>query len=166
MTTCCGRSKELPLNISVCHMIKLSDRIAILFFICSLIFFYHNFDDKNARTYRVAMTISKMATCGGSFGSKGLMPPNISIHYVINIKTGSDFFLICSLINFNQNVGQFFVFKNFQDGHPWSPELWGWPLECFSRAPRVATVLHNLCGMPYYTKSPKIIIKFVQYPFI
>ena len=38
-----GRSKGLHPNISVCHLINISCRIAILFFICSLIIFNHNF---------------------------------------------------------------------------------------------------------------------------
>ena len=53
-----GRSKRLVHNISVCHTINISDRIAILFFICSLIICYHNFEGNNAMmaTWRVLLT--------------------------------------------------------------------------------------------------------------
>ena len=48
-------------NISVCHVINISDGIAILFIMCSRIMFYHNCEERNAVTYGTAMNISKLA---------------------------------------------------------------------------------------------------------
>ena len=61
MATWVGRSKGLP-TISVCHMINISDRIAILFFISSLIRFDPNYTSggQNATTYSAAVKMSKM----------------------------------------------------------------------------------------------------------
>ena len=68
-----------PPNISVCYVINIHDRIAILFFICTLIIVKEN----NSVTYGAAMKISKMAAWS---------PPNISICHVINISDMSVFF--------------------------------------------------------------------------
>ena len=47
-----ARPKGLPPNISVVyHMINISDSIAILTFICSLIISNYNFEETKVRTY-------------------------------------------------------------------------------------------------------------------
>ena len=47
--------------ISICHMINVSDRITIYFFICSLIIFNHNYEKKSVN-YGAPVEISKMAS--------------------------------------------------------------------------------------------------------
>ena len=81
-----GTWKGLPPNISVCHMINICDKIAILFLHILLILFIHeNFQDGH-----LEVLLTKKD------------PPSISIRHEINISDRiTTCFFICSLIIFN-----------------------------------------------------------------
>ena len=121
MATWRTRSKGLLSNVSVCHIINISDSIAILFFIGLLIIFVHNFEEK-AWKFPGWLPGIVFVT------QKDLWPVNISVHCVININDRINSFFHM----FNNN------FEHFQDGHPWHPKGWrlasgmflwnlGWP---------------------------------------